>query len=76
MALLRSFSTLLPPKLQLLCGAPFTATTHPLSAHNAPLVHTGHQTHDGVEGINGGLEAGSVDRCAFAAHADPGMHSV
>jgi hypothetical protein len=29
------------------CSTPFTAATHPLSALNAPLVHTGHHTHDG-----------------------------
>jgi hypothetical protein len=31
----------------LLCCAPFTATTHPLSALIAPLVHIGHHAHDG-----------------------------
>jgi hypothetical protein len=33
-----------PPQPQRLCDAPITAATHPLSALNAPLVHTGHNT--------------------------------
>ena len=36
-----------PPQPQLLCCAPITAVTHPLSALNDPLVHTGHHAHDG-----------------------------
>jgi hypothetical protein len=33
-------------QIQLHCGAPFTAVTHPLSVLNAPLVYIGHHTHE------------------------------
>jgi hypothetical protein len=55
MALLQAQCTVVPPKPNPLRCVPFTAVTHPLSALNDPLVHTGHKTHDG-----GGATAGQA----------------
>jgi hypothetical protein len=44
------------------CIAPFTAATHPLSALNDPLVHTGHNKHD-----DGSARAGQALGSAFRA---------
>jgi hypothetical protein len=41
---------------QLHCVAPFTAATHPLSALNDPLVHTGHTTVAVREQVGVGLQ--------------------